>query len=138
MASTRWTWITALAVLFAGLTNAHAHVHYCFDGQEPPAAVHLSDSPNHEHERPGHASHHDDAAHQDDAADHDDLDLDLPNQALTKVFKHDQLALVPLLGWSMVIDAPRPAAPPRSVDAPAAPDPLYTRPPSRAPPRQTP
>ena len=44
MTSKRWAWIAAAAVLFAGLTNAHAHVHFCFDGQEPPTAIHLADS----------------------------------------------------------------------------------------------
>jgi hypothetical protein len=134
MASTRWTWITGLAVLFAGITNAHAHVHYCFDGQEPPAAVHLSDGIDHAHEHPGPASHHDDVLHHDDA-DHDDLDLDLPNEALAKIVKHDQLALAPLLGWSTVIDSRPAAALAWSSAAPPAPDPLYARPPLRGPPR---
>ena len=61
-------------MLFAGLTNAHGHVHYCFDGQEPPAAVHLVDSTDHDHEVPGHS----------DGDEHDDLDVDVPNQALAK------------------------------------------------------
>ena len=74
MVSKRWTWLAALAVLFAGLTNAHSHVHYCFDGQEPPASVHLVDGTDHDHEMPGHS----------DGAEHDDLDLDVPNQALAK------------------------------------------------------
>ena len=133
MSSTRWTWVTGFAVLFAGLSNAHAHVHYCFDGQEPPATVHLSDGPGHEHERPGHASH-DDAAQHDDAADHEDLDLDLPNQALAKVVKHDQLALAPLLGWSNVIESRPTATVAQSVAAPPAEAPLYVRPPLRGPP----
>ena len=136
MASTRCTWITGFAVLFAGVTNAHAHVHYCFDGQEPPAAVHLLDGHDHAHERAHPASHHHaDPGNHADEADHDDLDVDLPSKALAKVVKHDQLALAPLVGWSTVVDA-RPAATLEcSFDAPAAPHPLYSRPPLRAPPR---
>ena len=90
MVSKRWTWLAGLAVLFAGLTNAHGHVHYCFDGQEPPAAVHLVDSTDHDHELPGH----------DDGTEHDDLDLDLPNQALAKAVKHDLPAIV-AVAWAM-------------------------------------
>jgi hypothetical protein len=126
MVSKHWTWLTALAVSFAGLTNAHSHVHYCFDGQEPPAAVHLVDSTDHEHEVPGH--------HSDDA-DHDDLDLDIPNQALAKACKHDSPALAAVLAWTMTFESlPRDALA-ESVDLPPAPDPPYARPQLRAPPR---
>lgn len=79
MVSKRWTWLAAFALLFAGLTNAHSHVHYCFDGQEAPAAVHLADGTDHDHELPGHS----------DDAEHEDLDLDVPNEALAKACKHD-------------------------------------------------
>ena len=135
MSSTRWTWVTGLAVLFAGLSNAHAHVHYCFDGQEPPATVHLSDGIDHEHEHPGQASHHDTATHAEHDGDHDDLDLDLPNQALAKAVKHDLFIASPLPGWSTVIDSRPAEALVRSDDAPAAAAPLYARPPLRGPPR---
>ena len=37
MVSRRWTWLAGFALLFAGFTNAHSHVHYCFDGSESPA-----------------------------------------------------------------------------------------------------
>jgi hypothetical protein len=135
MSFTRWTWLTGLAVLFAGLSNAHSHVHYCFDGQEPPATVHLSDGTHHEHEHPGHTSHEDATQHNADEADHDDLDLDLPNQALAKAVKHDLFAIAPALGWSNGIDTRPAAALARIDDAPPAPDPLYARPPLRGPPR---
>ena len=107
MVSKRWTWLAALGLLFAGLTNAHSHIHYCFDGQEPPAAVHITDSTDHHHEVPGH----------DDGYDHDDLDLDLPNQALAKVFKHDLPAIDGLV-FTVPVEALRQSALAVSVDAP--------------------
>jgi hypothetical protein len=124
MASKRWTWLAGFAVLFAGLTNAHGHVHYCFDGQEPPAAVHLVDSTDHDHELPGH----------DDGTEHDDLDLDLPNQALAKAFKHDLPAIV-AVAWGAGVDSLPGGSLAENVDAPAAPNPRYALPQLRAPPR---
>jgi hypothetical protein len=125
MVSKRWTWPAALALLFAGLTNAHAHVHYCFDGQEPPASVHLVDSMDHAHAIPG---------HHDDPAEHDDLDLDVGNQALAKACKHDLPAITTYV-WTSSFEAQSSHAPPTAVDLPPAPNPRYLRPPPRAPPR---
>jgi hypothetical protein len=126
MVSKRWSWLAALAVLFAGVTNAHSHIHYCFDGQEPPAAVHLVDSSDHEHELPGH--------HSDDGTEHDDLDLDVPNQALAKAVKHD-LPAIHVLVWTMPSESSPTGSMADNVDAPPAPDPRYSLPPLRAPPR---
>jgi hypothetical protein len=83
MLSKRWSWLAAVAVLVAGVTNAHSHVHYCFDGSEPPAAVHLADAIDHHHAVPGDAGE----APLGDGIEHDDLDLDLPNQAIAKAVK---------------------------------------------------
>ena len=124
MVSKRWTWLAALAVLFAGLTNAHSHVHYCFDGQEPPASVHLVDGTDHDHELPGHSG----------GAEHDDLDLDVPNQALAKAVKYD-LPAIHVLVWTMPSESLPSSALAESVDVPPAPDPRYTHPQLRAPPR---
>ncbi len=124
MVSKRWTWPAALAVLFAGLTNAHGHVHYCFDGQEPPAAVHLADSTDHDHELPGHGG----------GTEHDDLDLDLPNQALAKAVKHD-LPAIDVVAWTMPIESLPRGVLADSGDAPPAPNSRYTLPQLRAPPR---
>jgi hypothetical protein len=141
MVSKRWAWLAGLGLLFAGLTNAHSHIHYCFDGQEPPAAVHLTDSTDHHHELPGH--HHDDgiahdrAAHagtEHDGADHDDLDLDVPNQALAKVVKHD-LPAIAGLAFAVPVEALRRSALAVSVDTPPHPNPRYALPQLRAPPR---
>jgi hypothetical protein len=125
MVSKRWTWLTGIAWLFAALTNAHGHVHYCFDGQEPPAAVHLVDSSHHEHELPG---------HDPSGTEHDDLDVDLPNQALAKACKHDAPPIAPVLAWTIAFDVPSRAAPIAYAATPPAPDPHFRHPPARAPP----
>jgi hypothetical protein len=125
MLSKRWTWLTGIAWLFAAMTNAHGHVHYCFDGKEPPAAVHLVDSTAHDHEVPGH----------DPSGDHDDLDVDLPNQAIGKVCSHDAPAILPVLAWTVGVDAPVGTVRIAPDASQPAPDPPYYRPPSRAPPR---
>jgi hypothetical protein len=122
MVSKRWTWLAALAVLFAGLTNAHSHVHYCFDGQEPPASVHLVDATDHDHELPGHS----------DGTGHDDLDLDVPNQALAKAVKYDLPAITPHV-WTVPRESLPSSALVDTVDVP--PDPRYAHPQLRAPPR---
>jgi hypothetical protein len=132
MVSKRWTWSTVVALIFAGLTNAHAHVHYCFDGQEPPATVHLVDATDHDHdhdhERPG--QH----AEGQTSADHDDLDLDVPNQALAKSFKCDSPAIAPSFYWALPSIAPRALALALYDGPPPAPERHYRRPPSRGPP----
>ena len=125
MVSKRWTWLAGFALLFAGLTNAHSHVHYCFDGQEPPAAVHLADSADHDHELPG---------HDEDGAEHDDLDLDVPNQALAKAVKYD-LPAIPVLAWTMTLDALPSGTLAETVDSSPRPNPRYALPQLRAPPR---
>jgi hypothetical protein len=124
MVSKRWSWLAAVAVLFAGLTNAHSHVHYCFDGQEPPASVHLADGIDHDHEIPG---------HHDGDGEHDDLDLDVPNQALAKAVKYD-LPAIALHVFAISFEPSRPGALADSVDKPPAPAPRYVHPPPRGPP----
>ncbi len=124
MVSKRWTWLAAVAVLFAGLTNAHSHVHYCFDGQEPPAAVHLADGAHHEHELPGNSG----------GTEHDDRDVDLPNQALAKAVKYDLAAITPHV-WTAAFEPIPRGALVDTVDVAKAPDPRYVHPQLRAPPR---
>ena len=139
MGTKRWAWLTAFSLLFAGLTNAHAHVHYCFDGQEPPASVHFVDALDHhhalghldEHELEDRLSEHD---HGTDG-DHDDLDLDLPNQALAKSLKHDLAAIAPPVHLTPAADTSRSYSAARYVASPPRPPPLYSRPLQRGPPR---
>jgi hypothetical protein len=133
MVSKRWSWLAALGVLFAGLTNAHSHIHYCFDGQEPPATVHLVDSTEHAHEVPGHHDHHDDAD-PGGGGEHDDLDLDVPNQVLAKSVKHD-LPAITAQAWTAVVEFAPGTALTDGDDIAPAPNPRYAHPQLRAPPR---
>jgi hypothetical protein len=126
MVSKRWTWPAALALLFAGLTNAHAHMHYCFDGQEPPAAVHVVDSIDHAHEIPG---------HHDGDAEHNDLDVDVSNQALAKACKHDLPAIASHVVWTSSLEVPSGDALSLATDISPAPNPRYLHPQPRGPPR---
>jgi hypothetical protein len=106
----------------AGITNAPAHVHLCFDGHDPPAAVHLTGGSDHDHSL------------DEDANCSGDVDVDLENQALAKTVKHDLLAIASAIVWTLAFegDASNPLpviAQPRPI-----PPPLYTHPPLRAPP----
>jgi len=138
MISKRWAWIAAAAVLFAGLTNAHAHVHFCFDGQEAPAAVHIADSFD-PHGPLDHDAHHDHAGHDGAVGtaggDHDDRDVDIPNSAVAKSVKYDLAAIAPPARDALSLDRVRRHV--LSRDDPATPvsAALYARPPLRGPPR---
>ncbi len=125
MVSKRWTWVACLAVLFAG--QSRAHLHYCFDGQEPPVAVHLADGIDLGHE---HEGHDDDDSHHDDR----DVELNRGDQALAKVFKFDQTDLAALSGWSVIVAAPRAGVLVDWIELPRTPDPPYARPQARGPP----
>ena len=115
--------IAALAVLFASITGAHAHVHLCFDGQEPPAAVHM------DHEG-GHAHHGAEQGKHDDV----DVDVDVRDDGVAKSFKPDWPAAttaVFLVLPAAVDVAPPPIAEPGDRRGP---DPPHTRPLLRGPP----
>jgi hypothetical protein len=139
MTSKRWAWIAATAVLFAGITNAHAHLHLCFDGQDAPAAVHLVDSDAHplqaHHDHDDDADHHERGLAHDVDGDHDDIDVDINSQALSKASKHDHAAIdAPFVG-RLVIGARDSSAQPRSTAPSELPAPPYLHPPLRGPPR---
>ena len=125
MVRTRWTWATCFAVLFAA--QSHAHLHYCFDGQEPPVSVHLADGIDAGHEHEGHG---------DDDGDHDDRDVELnrADQALAKVFKFVPPDLSSHSGWSMIVAAPRASILVDWLGQAHSPDPPYARPQVRGPP----
>jgi hypothetical protein len=133
MSSKRWpSMLAALAVLFSGLTNAHAHVHLCFDGQDAPASVHLADGNHHSHHsQHSHGSH----GHSGHAQDHDDLDVDVPSPALAKTVKYDDLAaIVTFTAWAASFGAPKCVAPTSDSGITAPPHPPFSRPPLRGPP----
>jgi hypothetical protein len=111
----------ALAVLFASITNAHAHVHLCFDGKEPPAAVHMDHDGGHAH-------------HGDEQGSHDDVDVDLRDDGVAKSFKPDVPVGAPAVFFVLpaVVDVHAP--PIAEHRTPGGPDPPHIRPPLRAPP----
>jgi hypothetical protein len=138
MASKPPIWLTATALLFAGVTNAHSHVHYCFDGQAPRAVMHHVDGLDHTHAARAVHAHAADSAHDDhasDLGDHDDVDLDVPNNALAKTVKHELPAVVAALLWTADPAPASSAVCALVASAAPAPDPRYSRPPLRAPPR---
>jgi hypothetical protein len=126
MSPRRWpTVLGTLAVLFAGVTGAHAHVHLCFEGQEPPASIHGA------HGGHDHHSLEDDRDHDD----HDDIDVDLEEPVLVKAFKPDHsliasalISLAPLVGHAAVAAI---GGPGKGPDPPIP----FVRPLLRAPPR---
>jgi len=146
----------AAALLYAGLTNAHAHVHLCLDGSEPPATLHWTTGdaltpahddhsfPHHHHHgaqgaADTHASSHDDASDHgdasshDDASGHDDIDLEVSASAIAKTVKHDTLAAAPP-GLLLALTPPRAAHVPAAADRTPCAPPARTRPQPRAPP----
>lgn len=86
------TWLvlfTCVALLLARATGAHLHL--CFDGQEPPRSLHIG-GPAHavEHHLPNeHAQGHDHAHAHEHAHEtqHSDLDLPLFDKLLSKTGK---------------------------------------------------
>jgi hypothetical protein len=113
--------VAALAVLFASLTNAHAHVHLCLDGQDLPASVHGVHDGDHAH-------------HGEEQGSHDDLDVDLRDQGLAKSYKPDLPALTLAVGWLLPAGIDVAAHPNPDPGAARGTDPPHTRPFLRAPP----
>ncbi|MET0532853.1 MAG: hypothetical protein ABW171_01400 [Steroidobacter sp.] len=116
-------WTVVLAVLAVRLSDTHLHL--CFDGQEPPASVHLAD-----------ASVHHDEDHGDESA-HADQDIDPFIGTVVKSDDDTQPLLAFIVGALLTIDLipPDPAVPafnrePLTVSDP----PFYLRPPLRGPP----
>ncbi len=113
-----------LAVLAAGITNAHGHVHLCFDGEKPPAAVYLAaSSDDHDLHEPG------------STTCSGDVDVDLQTQSLAKTVKHDLSAIEAPVVWTLAVQGPTASVLPTFAPAPPSRVPLYSHPPLRAPPR---
>lgn len=96
-----WIWLVIAAVLIGRFEGAHLHL--CFDGSEPPAAVHMADGAD-----------HDDAHHME--TQHVDQDVDMFGATLVKkvyegvdapvVFAASLLFLLPVVTQSFVRPAP--------------------------------
>lgn len=123
--STHRSWLlTLLLVALLTVRIGGAHLHLCFDGNEPPASLHLLD----------------DGAHHEEntvSAPHNDVDLSVIDEALTKVGKASWdlpvLAIAATLLLALLVIPARIV--PRHVVPPTL-SPLYLlRPPLRGPPR---
>jgi hypothetical protein len=114
-------WLALVAIVVGQLGGAHLHL--CFDGQEPAAAVHVSD--NVVHDDPHHLEN-----------EHVDQDVELFDA--TMVSKADLAGDLPVLFCSFllfVLPLPiRTHAPPESAEATAQPALFFLRPPLRGPP----
>ena len=115
-----FVWIVALAMF--GVRLGGIHMHLCYDGQEPPARLHI------EHEQGHDAHHHSDESHQDQ-------DVDLLAQAFSK--KAD-LGELDVLGATFDVVAllpiGQPVGPEQLTTVQPTGPPHFTRPPSRGPP----
>lgn len=87
-ASRRWVLLPFIvAFLVARLTGAHLHL--CFDGSEPLAQLHVSDSAELDH-------------HSDEPQGHDDVDVDALGSVVAKLAKLD-LPAVALVAWCLAL-----------------------------------
>jgi len=121
--------LAALAVFFASVTNAHAHMHLCFDGQQPPVTIHGAQADVH------YGDEHLGNQHESDQQNcHGDLDLDLDTDGLAKSFKPDLPAIAPHNACALAISTLVVVAPITSAGDATGTDPPHTRPPPRAPP----
>lgn len=118
----RWFWLVLIA--FFATRLADVHLHLCFDGQEPPSAVHVADG-----------AVHDDAHHID--KDHADRDVDMFDAVLLKKLADPSDALVAVFVAALLLSA----VSTRTLLVPLASEPpidlrslLLLRPPLRGPP----
>jgi hypothetical protein len=119
-------WTVLLTVLTARASDTH--LHFCFDGQEPPTSIHFADASVHDDEH--HDEHH-------DSEDHADKDFDPLVGLLLKHGGSDaDVALPPYVIAAILLLPPATTIVPVASDslAPHASPPFYLRPPLRGPP----
>lgn len=116
-----WLWIAFVAFLATRVSDAH--VHLCFDGQEPPTAVHMADG-----------SVHNDAHHAD--SEHTDQDIGLFDALLVKKGDDspDLDSFLPALGMLVVVSEDDRTQPLAAYRAPAIRPPFRLIPQPRGPP----
>ena len=115
-----WLCLALLAMLVIRLGETHLHL--CFDGQEPAAAVHVGDSPS-----------HDDADHAD--ATHSDQDVELTTAGIIKKASADSLdVLFVCLAILLLLPASRRITLPPAYRSFAPAQPAHFLPPLRGPP----
>jgi hypothetical protein len=114
-------WLVLAFIVVGQLGGAHLHL--CFDGQEPASAVHMSDG-----------DIHDDAHHLEN--EHVDKDVELFNATMVSKADFSSDLLIPCCGLLLFL-LPLPVrthAPPTRAEATAQPAHFFLRPPLRGPP----
>ncbi|MGH7292026.1 MAG: hypothetical protein ACREJT_12490 [Myxococcota bacterium] len=120
--------LTLLCVAVFVVRAGGAHLHLCFDGQEPPASLHVLDIDIHEAGADANA----DAGM---SLPHEDLDVALAEQTLSKYKPALDLPLFLLAALALLLLAqPRRRAPVVRTAVARALAPLFLRPPPRGPP----
>jgi len=117
-------WTVVLAILAVRLSDTHLHL--CFDGQEPPASVHLADA----------SVHHDEDHHGGDET-HADKDINPFVGTVVKIDDDTQPLLAVIVGSLLAFELIPldPAVPAFAGERlPATDPPFYLRPPLRGPP----
>lgn len=116
-----YLWLLALVLVVARMGDAHLHL--CFDGQEAPATVHVSEG----------ATHHDAAT---DSQDHNDKDVDAYGEVVAKKSGDtDSWALAAVFLLLLLLPQARALLQAAAQTPPSAFRlPLFFRPPLRAPP----
>lgn len=123
MALTKHWIVLSSALAFLIASSLGTHVHICFDGQEPPSAVHVLDGEHLDH-------------HAGTSEPHNDVDVDPVGKPLPKPFKLELPALALLVVCAFVLLAPSARIPARSRSVSSHLSlPRYWRPLLRAPPR---
>ena len=121
------SWLLTLLCVLLLLRVEGAHLHLCFDGNEPPASIHLLDIGIHHGSEPGMS------------APHQDQDVSLSDEALFKAsqpgFDFPPVLLAALLLWALLRTPIRLTPPSSTPVAPSASRVLL--PPLRGPPSLT-
>ncbi len=122
-ASRRWFWLALIAFLATRLVDVHLHL--CFDGQEPPTTVHVSNG-----------AVDSDAHHADES--HSDRNVNVFDAVLVKKLADPSDALIPVLASALLLLLlpVRGRCVPRMAQAPlVVRSLLLLKPPLRGPPR---
>jgi hypothetical protein len=82
---TRWIWLLCIVLLAVRMSGAHLHL--CFDGAEPPFAIHAGDIAGHDDFLGEHGFGNDNYAENHADIQHSDTDLSLVDDGLAKTIK---------------------------------------------------
>ena len=87
--------LSLLCMMVVMMRLSGAHMHFCLDGSEPPASLHLDDADLHHLDEHGHVD--------DTAASHSDVDVSLIVDAVLKKAATSLDLLVLLVSFALVL-----------------------------------